>query len=200
MKESSAAIEQAVRILEKGGVLAHATETCYGFACDLTNLDAVKRLFALKGRPLDQPVSALFPNLASAEKYVVFSKKARDIAEAFLPGPLTIVLPRRTNAPKLFVTPHEKQESMIGLRISSHQFALSFAEKFGKPIATTSANLHGKPNPYSPKDISSQFRGRTLVPDLLIDGGTLPIAPPSTVVAITGEGLKTLRQGDLRLQ
>lgn len=196
----SAGVAKALRVLESGGVIAHPTETCYGLACDLTNLKAVERLFAIKARPVDLAVSALFPALEEAEKFTVLSPSARKLVKTHLPGPLTIIAPVKTGVPhRLFVTPGGA-DATIGIRISSHPTALSLVKEFSRPISTTSANLHGKPNPYSVADIEQQFSGREIVPDLVLDGGTLQAAPPSTIVEVLGENIRIVRQGDLQLE
>ncbi len=203
IQESPEALAEAAIVLGAGGVVIHATETCYGITCDLTNPTAVERLFAVKQRPLDQPVSALFSSLEEAKKYVVFSEKALSLAEKYLPGPLTIVVPAANASPLLYVThtTHYQLQTThsIGVRLSSHPFAQALVLAFGKPIATTSANLHGKPNPYVVSEIETQWAGLSLVPDLVIDSGVLPIAPPSTVIEVLGDEVRVLRQGTLTI-
>jgi len=99
-------IDAAIATLKAGGIVMHATETCYGIACDLTNPDAVKKLFAIKKRPEQQPVSALFSSIESAKLYVDFSDRALELAQKYLPGPLTLVLPTNTKPPsQIFVCP-----------------------------------------------------------------------------------------------
>ncbi len=203
--ESPEALAEAVTVLEAGGVVIHATETCYGITCDLTNPKALERLFAVKQRPLDQPVSALFSSLEEAQKYVIFSDKALSLAEKYLPGPLTLVLPPEKNPPfpisvcpqPLFTLHSSFLISSIGVRLSSHPFAQALALAFGKPIATTSANLHGKPNPYAVSEIEAQWAQSSQLPDLVIDSGLLPIAPPSTVIEVISDSIRVLRQGDV---
>ncbi|MDD5623471.1 MAG: L-threonylcarbamoyladenylate synthase [Candidatus Peribacteraceae bacterium] len=202
------AIDQALEILAHGGSVAHATETCYGLACDLTNPKAVKRLFAIKARPADQPVSALFSSLEEAKKYVEWSDEAEELAQKHLPGPLTLILRLRRDAPKLFPTPYTPVLSgveglpptpSLGLRLSSHPVARTLAERFGKPLSTTSANIHGKPSPYSLSDLRRQFHGED-GPDLIIDSGELPPTPPSTVIDLSQAGRKEVkRQGNLSI-
>ncbi len=201
---SENSITRAIDVLHHGGVIAHATETCYGLACDLRDPKAVERLFLIKKRSFDQPVSAMFSSIEEAQKFVVFSKQALETAKKFLPGPLTIVLPMRSDAPfPIHVCPPSPTpipNPTIGIRISSSPFAQSLVFSFGSPIATTSANLHGKPNTYSVSDIESQFLGMETVPDLVLDSGVLSLAPPSTVAEIVGDRVKVLRQGDVRLR
>lgn len=206
---SAGSIVAAVAVLRAGGVVAHPTETCYGLACDLGNPAALKKLFDIKARPYEQPVSALFSSLHAAEAYLELSPRALQLAKKHLPGPLTIIVPMKKKTPTPirvtaeslsdFRTSASSTSSSVGIRISSHPFAQSLAEAFGTPIATTSANLHGKPNPYACSDIQDQLRDHSPLPDLILDGGTLPEAPPSTVVAISGQDLRVLRQGDLKI-
>lgn len=196
LSSSPQAIDQALEVLSRGGIIAHATETCYGLACDLTNPEAVWRLFAIKERPTDQPVSALFPSIEEAKKYVVWNEEAEKLAQQFLPGPLTLILPLHPDAPKVFPTPYALHPTpSLGIRVSNHPLALELARRFGKPLSTTSANLHGKPNTYSATDIAEQFRNYE-GPDLLIDSGTLPLNLPSTIIDLTKK-TKILRKGTL---
>jgi len=192
------AIANAVEALRVGGIVAHATETCYGLACDLTNADAVQKLFGIKRRPTNQPVSALFDSIASAKKFVEWNDSAEELAKKHLPGPLTIILPALPDTTPLYVTADGKRAAEIGIRISPHSVAMALAKAFGRPIATTSANVHGKKNPYSAGDIQEQFRS-TLMPDCILDGGRLPQAPPSTVVRAIGDDFSVVRQGGISL-
>ncbi|MFH1443965.1 MAG: L-threonylcarbamoyladenylate synthase [Candidatus Peregrinibacteria bacterium] len=202
---SPQALEEALRVLAAGGVVAHATETCYGLACDLTNPQAVTKLFAIKNRPQDQPVSGLFASIATAKKYVEWNTKAEELASKHLPGPLTLILPMNEAArEKLFIVPIPNPQSLIrgiGIRISSHPLAMELVRRFGKPLSTTSANVHGRPNPYSVQEIEQQFASTNVQPDLILDSGTLPPTPPSTIINLSSAGqTRTHRQGDLSVE
>ena len=188
----------ALKILRNGGVIAHATETCYGFACDLTNPVAVAKLFAIKQRPLDQPVSALFTSVDDAKRYVEWSAEAQNLADEYLPGPLTIILPLNKGS-RLSSCPLQSPTPSLGIRISSHSLAQDLVRKFGSPLSTTSANLHGHPNSYSAQDILLQFANREFQPDLILDSGSLPQAPPSTVINMTQDDGKIQREGALKV-
>jgi len=191
---------RAVEIIGGGGIVAHPTETCYGLACDLTNADAVERLFALKKRPTREPVSALFPSVDEAKKYVEWGEEAEKLARQYLPGPLTIVLPLRDvmeeGYPPIVRLPDQET---LGIRVSSHPVAHELARKAGVPLSTTSANVHGKPSPYSAEDIREQFLHEHLRPDLILDGGVLPEASSSTVVLVKDGKLIVLRQGSINI-
>ena len=200
---SQSALGEALSVLKDGGVVAHATETCYGFACDISNHNAVKKLFAIKQRPESQPVSGLFASLEQAKEYAEWNEKALTLAGEYLPGPLTVILPLRTDAPMVLHPVVETSDSdvstmkrTIGIRISSHPVASMLVAAFGSPLTTTSANVHGQPNPYSAEDIAAQFDGLEFQPDLILDSGQVP---PSTIVDCTKEELTQRRAGDIKL-
>lgn len=200
---SDAAIAQAIQVLRAGGVVAHATETCYGLACDIGNVDAVKKVFAIKQRPESQPISGLFESIDQAKSYVEWNDRAEELAKQYLPGPLTMILPiKRSHVGTLHITSStperaNPQPATIGVRISSGPIAQTLVEHFGTPISTTSANIHGKPNPYSAEDIQHQFADAPIKPDLVIDSGTLPQNPPSTVMDLTQETIVERRAGSI---
>lgn len=209
-------LQEALSLLHGGGIVAHATETCYGLACDLTNPKAVDRLFAIKSRPANQPVSALFVSIEEAKHYVEWNERAEELAQGYLPGPLTLILWLKPDAPRpLYSCPPQGFErgvssfelhtgisqahsSTLGIRLSSHPHAGRLVEACGGPLSTTSANIHGQPNPYSVEDILAQFADAEFVPDLVLDSGSLPNIPPSTVMDLTKEG-DVKRQGALKL-
>lgn len=213
----------ALEVLRRGGTVVHATETCYGLACDLKNPEAVGRLFAIKERPRDQPVSALFSSIEDAKRYIAWNADAEELAAKYLPGPLTLILPLCPSAPhRLHPTPlslehsamsHKQWERLLkaqssklkaeirtlGVRISSHPLAQELVTRFGSPLSTTSANVHGEPNPYDPRAIFARFAEEELKPDLIIDSGTLPLTPVSTVIDLTGGGT-ILRRGSIHTE
>jgi L-threonylcarbamoyladenylate synthase len=208
-------LREALSVLHDGGVIAHATETCYGFACNLSNPEAVKKLFAIKQRPGHQPVSALFTSVDEAKTYVEWDERAEELAKQYLPGPLTLILRMRDDpSTQLYPTiedslsgfryPHNRQrptdsgQRTIGIRVSSSPIAGSLVESFGSPLSTTSANLHGQPNPYSADDIEAQFADQAMQPDLILDSGALPQNPPSTVVDLSGND-QIHRQGSIKV-
>lgn len=199
LRVSPAAISEALSVLARGGVVIHATETCYGIACDLANPAAVRKLFAVKNRPENQPVSALFSSVEAAAAFIDLSPRALALAKKHLPGPLTLVLPRKAPASLWVTVSGNGKDPMVGVRISSHPLAMELAQKFGKPIATTSANLHGEANPYSVADLEAQFSSATTQPDLILDGGSLPVTPPSTVVEIKNGEIRVLREGNISI-
>ena len=196
---SDAAIAEAVAVLKAGGIVAHATETCYGFACDLTNENAVAKLFAIKKRPLNQPVSALFASVNDAQRYVTWNTEALELAKKHLPGPLTLIIPLRIDAPRRL---HlcAKKTAALGMRVSSHPIAQELVTRYKSPLSTTSANLHGADNLYSPEEILEQFALKEFQPDLILDSGPLPGNPPSTVIDLSGKNGGVARQGGIQVK
>lgn len=202
---TSRSLDLAVQALAAGGMVIHPTETCYGIACDLTNSAAVARLFALKRRPKDQPVSALFPSVAESRRYAIWNTTAKMLAQEFLPGPLTIILPLRNVAPHtIFLTPPNGQRTTgngqrhVGIRVSSHPIAQKLVTLFGRPISTTSANISGKPPTYSVEEIVAQFRVLDGAQDIFIlDAGPLSRHSPSTIMDVTGTSPREVRRGTI---
>ena len=192
---SPESIKRAVAILQAGGVVAHATETCYGLACDLGNQQAVQTLFALKERPEHVPVSALFESIEQVKMYVEWNELAEQLAHEHLPGPLTLVLPLLPGR-RIFATP--AGNSTLGIRISSHPIAMALVQAFGAPVSTTSANVHSQPNTYSPQEIESQFLHKEQKPDLILDSGILIKVASSSVVNLVGGSIEVLRKGPIR--
>jgi len=187
---SEASLQEACNVLRQGGVVAHATETCYGLACDLSNPKAVQRLFELKQRPPTQPVSALFTSTEEAKEYAEWSEMAEELAKENLPGPLTLILALREDAPcTLFPTPNGGKT--IGIRISSHPTAMELVKLFGAPISTTSANVHKEPSPYTLEEM-------TIQPDLILDAGELQRNETSTVVTCLHGICTVVREGELK--
>ncbi|KKW39683.1 threonylcarbamoyl-AMP synthase [Candidatus Peribacteria bacterium RIFOXYC2_FULL_55_14] len=192
---SPESIERAVSILRAGGTVAHATETCYGLACDLGNQRAVRTVFTLKERPEHIPVSALFESIEQAKMYVEWNELAEQLAHAHLPGPLTLVLPLLPGR-RIFATP--AGNDTLGIRISPHPVAIALVRAFGAPLSTTSANVHGQPNTYSSQEIENQFLHKTRKPDLLLDSGALKKVASSSVVNLVGGSIEVLRKGPIR--
>lgn len=195
--QSAEAIADAVSTLKNGGVVAHATETCYGLACDLSNVHAVQKLFAVKERPFDQPVSALFSSVEQAKQYVEWNTLAEELAAKHLPGPLTLILRMRKDAPTIIFPIASGESETVGVRISSHPTAQRLAELVGSPISTTSANIHSQPNPYSCKEIQQQLLGRKVLPDLILDDGSLPKTDASTILDVSDGKMVIVRRGPL---
>lgn len=183
----------AVEVLRAGGVVMHPTETCYGFAVDVRSEEALEKLYKLKGRDANKPVSIMVADLEMARTYGEFSTKALELAEKYWPGPLTILVPRSLNLPENF----NKGQEFVGIRCPSHEFSRELVKAFGSPITTTSANLSGEPPLYE-VDLKS-FGELAKEIDLVVDGGEIPMNKPSTIVKVIGAEIEIIRQGDLEI-
>jgi tRNA threonylcarbamoyl adenosine modification protein (Sua5/YciO/YrdC/YwlC family) len=180
-------VERAAKALLAGGLVVVPTETVYGLAALASDPDATRALFDRKGRGADVPVAVL---CADAEQAMALTQGApplaRDLAARHWPGPLTLVLPRRSGLGWVLGEPTDT----IGLRCPDHDLIRALAARVG-PIATTSANRHGLPTPASAVEAADQLLGAV---DLVVDGGALT-GTPSTVVDLTGDAPRVLRQG-----
>lgn len=184
-------INESVKHLLQGKVVAHPTETCYGLAADIFNFAAIRHLYQIKKMPLNKPVSILVRSLEEALEYGVFSETARQIASRYWPGALTIIVPKKPLVPQ-WINP---ESSTIGIRYSSDPTVRALLGAFGGPLTTTSANLHGEAAAYHP----AEFVAQGLMPDFIINGGAIKKTPPSTIVEVLEEQLTVIRQGDLQL-
>jgi len=189
-------LNKAIQTLKNGGVVAHATDTCYGFACDALNEKAVARLYALKKMPLNKPVSILVSDIEMAKKYGEFNEKALDLSKKFWPGALTIIVKRKSQLP-IFFNP---DNANVGFRLPSDRLSAELVRGLGHPITTTSANISGEPSPYSVAKILEQFQNEKLRPDFIIDSGELNKKNlPSTVVDVSKGDLKVIRRGNVTI-
>ena len=178
----------AAEILNNGGLVVFPTETVYGLGGDGTNAEAAKKIYAAKGRPSDNPLIIHIASPEDAEKYSVTNELYYKLADAFMPGPLTIILPKKDTIP-LSVT---GGLDSVAVRCPSHPIARQIIQESGIPIAAPSANLSGKPSPTCAGHVIEDLSGRV---DMIIDGGPCEIGLESTIVKIDGKSLTLLRPG-----
>ncbi len=176
---------KAVEALKNGEVILHPTETCYGFAVDPFNEEALEKLYEIKKMEREKPLSIMVSSVNMADKYGLFSDYAQTIVEQFWPGPVSIMVMKRKNSlPEFFNT----SEKFVSIRYSSDPLSTRIVELFGKPMVTTSANLGGKSACYNVKDLKEQLGVRRFEKiGLVVDGGKIPANPPSTIVKIVGD-------------
>jgi L-threonylcarbamoyladenylate synthase len=188
---TSEAIAQAVAILKAGGLIGLPTETVYGLAADAANGDALAAVFALKGRPRFNPLIAHVADRAAAEAIAVFDPLAARLADAFWPGPLTLVLPRRPGSVHDLATAGLET---VAVRVPAHPVARSLLAAFGGPVAAPSANRSGHVSPTTAAHVDEAF-GEDLA--LVLDGGPCDVGLESTVVATADGRAAVLRPGGL---
>ncbi len=179
--------------LKLGQVVLFPTETVYTFAVDATREDCVKKVYELKGRDFSKPLHVVVDSLKTAEKYVDINPEAIKLSEKFLPGPLTLVLPKKPGVLPDMLT---SNLPTLGIRMPNLKICLDLAKKFGKPYTTTSANISGGANTYSINDVLNQFDSEKLkMIDLVIDIGPLSNLLPSTLIDLTITPPQILREG-----
>ncbi len=187
-------IAHAVAILRRGGLVAFPTETVYGLGADAGNAEAVRRLFAAKGRPADHPVIV---HLAGAAHLKDWSREitplAQKLAAKFWPGPLTLILRRAAGVSDLVTG----GQDTVGLRVPSHPLAQALLTAFGGGIAAPSANRFGRVSTTTAQHVAQELGGRV---DYVLDGGASDIGIESTIVDATGEHPVLLRPGHISVR
>jgi L-threonylcarbamoyladenylate synthase len=178
---SEAAIATAAACLRAGGLVAFPTETVYGLGADATNAAAIARLYAAKGRPAFNPLIAHVAEIGAAREIGRFDATAERLAEAFWPGPLTLVLPQ---APQCLVADLATAGlDTVAIRIPVHPLAQALLRAVGGPVVAPSANLSGHVSPTTAAHVEADLRGRI---DLILDGGPVDVGVESTIVGCFG--------------
>ncbi|MEP9370879.1 L-threonylcarbamoyladenylate synthase [Mesorhizobium sp. KR1-2] len=189
--EGSKAMERALALLAAGELVAIPTETVYGLAGDATNGEAVARIFEAKGRPRFNPLIAHVASMAMAETIAEFDPLSRRLAEAFWPGPLTLVLPHRADSGL-----HPLVTAGLGtiaLRMPKG-FGSELIAAFGRPLAAPSANSSGKISGTTAEAVNADLGGRI---KLVVDGGPTQVGVESTIVKVEDGALRLLRPGGI---
>jgi L-threonylcarbamoyladenylate synthase len=196
-------ITQAAEVIKKGGIVAFPTETVYGLAADYANKQAVDRVFVVKKRPKQKPLTVQIRDITDLEKLGCdVSAFAYQLMSKFWPGPLTLVLPARPFTPTLspegrgkkdkLIGGASKQGRTIGVRIPENKIARSLIELSQRPLVVPSANLSGKPAAQTAQEVLQIFNGLI---EFVIDGGKAQLGIASTVVDLSVSPLKVLREG-----
>ena len=184
-------IERAAGLVNKGRVVVCPTDTGYAFSVNALDTRAVAAVFGLKGRAFSNPIHIAVGSIAEAANYAYVNEAARYLAGRYLPGALTLVLKKRENVPSLLVAGLDT----VGIRIPDNQVILRLLAKVGKPLTTTSANISGKPTPYSVEEIRAQFGGALDKVALVLDQGPLVGRDLSTIVDLSVSPPELIRQG-----
>ncbi|MCL4766056.1 MAG: threonylcarbamoyl-AMP synthase [Hyphomicrobiaceae bacterium] len=188
--EASAGIVRAATELQAGRLVAFPTETVYGLGADATNGRAVAQIFEAKGRPRFNPLIVHVADRAAAELIARFTAKARRLAEAFWPGPLTLVLPRRPEA-RISELVSAGLDS-IAIRVPAHPVAQALLRAAGLPVAAPSANVSGHVSPTTARHVEADLGAKAA---MILDGGPTELGLESTVLDATGERIVMLRPG-----
>lgn len=186
-----AGAEAAARTLAAGGLVAFPTETVYGLGADAANATAIAHLYAAKGRPAFNPLIAHVADLAAARQIGRFDARALRLAEAFWPGPLTLVVPKTDDCPVAELA--TAGLDTVAIRIPAHPVAGAILRAFGGAVVAPSANISGHVSPTLAAHVESDLAGRI---DLIVDGGPVAVGVESTIVGCF-EAPMLLRPGGL---
>jgi L-threonylcarbamoyladenylate synthase len=174
---NEAVVATAARYLGEGGLVAFPTETVYGLGADAANPAAIARLYQAKGRPAFNPLIAHVGDLAAGMRIARFDATATALAEAFWPGPLTLVLPKTGDCAVADLA--TAGLDTVAVRVPAHPVARAILRAFGGPVVAPSANLSGHVSPTTAEHVHSDLAGRI---DLIIDGGAVAVGVESTIV------------------
>jgi len=187
-------VREALDYLKRGGAVVLPTDTLYGLAVDILNPAAVQRVFAIKGRSSDLALPILVDDWAGVEMVASHrSNLAQQLAESYWPGPLTLVLPKRTGISDLVTGGRET----VAVRSPDHWVPRRLIEQLGRPLTGTSANISGSPDPNSLAEVRASLG--SLV-DYIISCGPSPMGTSSTIVDVTGDSPKLIREGAIPFQ
>ncbi|HEX8872510.1 MAG TPA: L-threonylcarbamoyladenylate synthase [Candidatus Acidoferrum sp.] len=182
-------IRKAAEIIRSGALVVFPTETVYGLGANALDAAAVRRIYALKGRPATSPLIVHVASIAQARELAAeWTNEAESLAQRYWPGPLTLVVPKKPQIPD------EATAGLptVGLRMPRHPVALELLRQAGVPIAAPSANRFTQLSPTTAQHVRDAFGNDT---PFLLDGGPCEVGLESTVIAVTKDGLEVLRPG-----
>src|SRR5690606_2492633 len=190
-------ISKAVEVIQNGGLVVYPSDTCYGLATDATNQEAVDKLKQYKQFRGQKPISVNVSSKEMASQYVQINEIADNLYDNYAPGSITIIskgLGKLANGV-------QSDWGTVGVRIPDHKIPVLLAEKFGKPVTATSANVSYKSLPYSIEQLlkHTPVKSQKLI-DLIIDAGELPKNVPSTILDTTMNSMQVLREGKLEFE
>jgi L-threonylcarbamoyladenylate synthase len=188
-------VEEIVKLIRKGGIIACPTDTIYGLIADATNGKAVKKVLEIKKRRSQKPFPIFAKDIKMTKALAQIDREQQKFLTKIWPGEVTVVLKQREDCglPKILFG----KTKTIGLRIPKHKLVNILLEKINKPLIGTSANISGRPGSTEIKKVLAQFKDKRYQPDLIIDAGNLKLSKPSAVVDLTGSDPKILRTGEL---
>ena len=188
---SNLAIQQVLKVLRAGGLVAFPTDTVYGLGALAFNGKAVEAIYIAKDRPVDKAIPILLGDLDELSKVTSsLPPMAGKLASRFWPGPLTLVVPKNLNLPEAV-----SATATVAVRVPDHEAARAILRAVG-PMAVTSANISGQPSPVTADEVFAQLGGRI---ELIINGGKTPGGMPSTLVDCTGNEPAILRNGPISM-
>jgi len=187
-------LREASEVIAGGGEGVCPTDTGYAFSANAIEPEAIERVFALKGRSYSNPIHVAVNSLEKAGEYAHLNPAAERLAARFLPGALTLVLPRKEIIPALLVGGRDT----VGIRIPDNQVMLALATLTGLPLTATSANISGQPTPHQAQEVVAQLGEAMAGVALVLDQGLIPSDGLSTIVDLSVSPPQILRQGLIR--
>ena len=189
-------IKKAIAIIKSGGVVAAPTETAYGLIADAMSPQAVKKIFLIKGRSKIKPLPLIAASSAMVKKFFHLNKRESDLAKKYWPGPLTLLLKPKNKFPNALALGRKK----LAVRVSSSRAIRKISAAVGNPVTATSANKSGAGECYSAMCVEKAFRDIKKTPDMILDAGALARKLPSTIIEVSGDKIKVLRQGQIKFR
>lgn len=190
-EEIEAAAEEAAKFLRAGKIIVYPTDTIYGIGCDARNDKAVEKIFRIKKREKNKPLSVIVKNIDAIGKISFLDAKARKVLAKFLPGPYTFILPGAKNISAAALNGRNN----VGIRIPDNVVVQKIIEKFEGPIVTTSVNVPGEEALSDPFRIAEIFSRKREAPHLLLDAGESGNTEPSMIIDLTRSHPQILRSG-----
>jgi L-threonylcarbamoyladenylate synthase len=185
-------MKEVIDALKDGELVVYPTETVYGLGADALDEAAVKKVYMVKQRPFDMPLSVAVRDLDMLEEIAVLEDGERKLVKKFMPGPLTLLVTKRPVVPDILTSASVE----VGVRIPDHPFALKLIEEFG-PITSTSANIHSKPNPGDAEEAMRDLGGSI---KYYLDCGKPMLGRPSTIIQLNDGRIEVIRRGPISLQ
>ena len=187
-------LDNCIEEIKNGGIVIFPTETVYGIGTNAFCEESVRKIYEIKNRPDEKPLSILLNNKEQIGKYAIISNDIeRKIIENFMPGPITIILERKKGILD-YVAP---EKNTIGIRIPDNNIILEILGKLDLPMVAPSANISGEPSAIELKDILEVFKDKV---DICIDGGKCEISESSTIVQVVDNKIQIIRQGKITLE
>ena len=188
VEKDKAMLEEAGRIIRDGGIVVFPTETVYGIGANGLDADCCRSIYAAKGGPSDNPLILTVPDQEAAHRVAAYiSPTAQKLLDAFWPGPLTIIFPRKSCVPDAATGGLDT----VALRCPDHDIAHAFLKAACVPVAAPSANRSGRPSPTTAEEVAHDMDGRV---DMIIDGGPCHIGVESTIIECHEEDTRTLHR------
>lgn len=199
-------ITQIVKLLQQGKIVVLPTDTCYGLMGKATDEKVVRRIYEIKGRDFKKPISILCRDLEMIRKFAVVSEQEEKIIRKFLPGPLTIVLRKKSLIKPLKFILRKKElpkilnagQNTVGVRVPKYPLTTEIMKQINFSLTATSANQSNEPEIYSSDEILAKFKEKTVQPDAIVMAGHLARVLPSTVIRVEKNDVQVLRRGPIK--